>query len=94
MQTDPRSANPGRFDAACQAFTTALGPYLLRASDLPAGKKWGELTPDELAALEPASGVDGLVRVHRRAAADGGAQGVGVAAPAVPPSATTTGWPI
>jgi hypothetical protein len=51
VQTDPRSANPGRFDAACQAFTTALGPYLLKASDLPAGKKWGELTPDELAAL-------------------------------------------
>jgi hypothetical protein len=51
VQTDPRSANPGRFDAACQTFTTALGPYLLKASDLPAGKNWGELTPDELTAL-------------------------------------------
>jgi hypothetical protein len=51
VQTDPRSADPGRFDAACQAFTTALGPYLLKASDLPAGKAWGELAPDELAAL-------------------------------------------
>jgi hypothetical protein len=51
LQTDPRSTNPGRFDAACQAFTTALGRYLLKASDLPAGKAWGELAPDELAAL-------------------------------------------
>ena len=51
LQTDPRSANPGRFDASCQAFTTALGPYLLKASDLPAGKKWGELTSAELASL-------------------------------------------
>ena len=51
LQTDPRSAAPDRFDAACQAFTTALGRYLLKASDLPAGKAWGELAPDELAAL-------------------------------------------
>ena len=51
LQTDPRSANPDRFDAACRAFTTALGSNLLKASDLPAGKKWGELTSDELAAL-------------------------------------------
>ena len=52
LSTDPRSANPVRFDAACQALTTALGPYLLKASDLPAGKAWGELAPDELGALE------------------------------------------
>ncbi len=51
LRTDPRSVNPGRFDAACQAFTTALGPYLLKASDLPAGKSLGELTRGEQAAL-------------------------------------------
>jgi hypothetical protein len=52
LQIGPRSANPARFDAACRAFTTALGPYLLRARDLPAGKGWGdELTPEELADL-------------------------------------------
>jgi hypothetical protein len=51
LRTDPRSANPARFDAACQAFTSALGQYLLKSSDLPAGKAWGELAPDELAAL-------------------------------------------
>ena len=51
LETDPRSANPDRFDAACRAFTTALGSNLLKASDLPAGRKWGELTSDELAAL-------------------------------------------
>ena len=52
LRTAPRSANPARFDAACQAFTTALGPYLLKASDLPAGKSLGELTPGEQAALQ------------------------------------------
>ena len=57
LQTDPRSANPGRFDAACQAFTTALRPYLLKASDLPAGKALSELAPDELAALRSRSRV-------------------------------------
>ncbi|MBV9545133.1 MAG: hypothetical protein JOY61_12250 [Chloroflexi bacterium] len=51
LQTDPRSANPARFDAACQAFTTALGAYLLKASDLPEGKALNELTLDELATL-------------------------------------------
>ncbi len=52
LQTDPRSANPARFAAACQAFTSALGPYLLKASDLPEGKTLDELTPDEQAALQ------------------------------------------
>jgi hypothetical protein len=52
LSTDPRSADPTRFDAACQAFTGALGPYLLRTSDLPEGKVFGELTPEELAALQ------------------------------------------
>jgi hypothetical protein len=83
LQTDPRSANPGRFDAACQAFTTALGPYLLKASDLPAGKKWGELTPDELAAL----------RSRPRVAADWSAcagEQLPTAAPKTPAVATTS----
>src|SRR5262249_13870564 len=52
LRTDPRSANPARFDAACQASTSALGPYLLKASDLPAGKTLEELTRDEMAALQ------------------------------------------
>jgi hypothetical protein len=52
LRTDPRSANPARFDAACQAFTSALGRYLLKSSDLPAGKSLDELTPDEQAALQ------------------------------------------
>ena len=51
LRTDPRSANPARFDAACQAFTSALDPYLLKSSDLPAGKSLEQLTPDEQAAL-------------------------------------------
>jgi hypothetical protein len=49
LRTDPRSANPARFDAACQAFTSAVGPYLLKASDLPKGKALDELMPAELA---------------------------------------------
>jgi hypothetical protein len=36
---------------ACQAFTSALGPYLLKASDLPQGKALDELTRGEQAAL-------------------------------------------
>ena len=48
LRIDPRSANPARFDTACQAFMNALGPHLLRASDLPAGKALDELTPAEL----------------------------------------------
>ena len=51
LRTDPSSANSARFDAACQAFISALGPYLLKPSDLPASKSFGELTPDEQAAL-------------------------------------------
>ena len=51
LRTDPRSANPARFDAACQAFTSALGQYLLKATDLPAGKSLAELTRGEQAAL-------------------------------------------
>jgi hypothetical protein len=51
LRTDARSANPARFDAACQAFMSALGPYLLKASDLPAGKSLAELTPGEQAAV-------------------------------------------
>ena len=51
LRTDPRSANPARFDAACQAFMSALGPYLLKSSDLPAGKSLKELTPHEQAVL-------------------------------------------
>jgi hypothetical protein len=42
LRTDPRSANAARFDAACQAFTSALGQYLLKATDLPAGKSLAE----------------------------------------------------
>ena len=49
LRTDPRSANPARFEAACQAFATVLGRYLLKATDLPVGKALDELTPDELA---------------------------------------------
>jgi hypothetical protein len=49
LRTDPHSANPARFDAACQAFMSALGPYLLKSSDLPVGKSLEELTRDELA---------------------------------------------
>ncbi len=52
LETDPRSDDPASFDAACQAFTTAVGPYLLKSSDLPNGKTLGKLTPDELAALQ------------------------------------------
>jgi hypothetical protein len=52
LETDPRSTNPERFDEACTAFTDALGPYLLKSSDLPEGKAFGELAPDELAALQ------------------------------------------
>ena len=52
LRTDPRSANPARFDAACQAFTSALGQYLLKATDLPAGKSLAELTRGEQAALQ------------------------------------------
>jgi hypothetical protein len=51
LRTDPRSANPARFDAACQAFMSSVGPYLLKASDLPAGKSLWELTRGEQAAL-------------------------------------------
>src|SRR5438105_4177470 len=51
LRIDPRSASPARFDAACQSFMSALGPYLLKASDLPAGKSLAELTRDEQAAL-------------------------------------------
>src|SRR5262249_43314508 len=51
LRTDPRSTNPAGFDAACQAFISALGPYLLKASDLSAGKSLAELTRDEQAAL-------------------------------------------
>ena len=51
LLADPRSANPARFDAACQAFASTLGPYLLKVSDLPAGKSLAELTPTEQAAL-------------------------------------------
>ncbi len=50
LATDPRSANPERFDAACKAFQDSLGQYLLKSSDLPDGKTLGELAPDELAA--------------------------------------------
>jgi hypothetical protein len=52
LQSDPRSADPARFDAACQALQDSLGKYLLKASDLPDGKALGELAPDELAALQ------------------------------------------
>ena len=52
LETDPRTADPASFDAACQAFTAALGPYLLKASDLPEGKTLGKLAPAELAALQ------------------------------------------
>jgi hypothetical protein len=52
LRTDPRSANPARFDAACQAFTSTLGQYLLKATDLPAGKSLAELTRGEQAALQ------------------------------------------
>jgi hypothetical protein len=52
LATDPRSANPARFDAACQAFQDRLGQYVLKSSELPAGKGLGELTPDEMAALQ------------------------------------------
>jgi hypothetical protein len=48
LRIDPRSANPATFDAACQAFMSALGPYLLKASDLPKGKTLDELTPEEM----------------------------------------------
>ena len=48
LRTDPRSANPARFDAACQSLMSALGPYLLKASDLPKGKTLDELTPNEM----------------------------------------------
>ena len=48
LRTDPRSANPARFAAACQSFMSALGPYLLKASDLPKGKTLDELTPNEM----------------------------------------------
>jgi len=52
LRTDSRSANPAGFDAACQALISTLGPYLLKASDLPADKKsLEELTRDEQAAL-------------------------------------------
>jgi hypothetical protein len=52
LRTDPRSVNPARFEAACQALNSALGPYLLKASDLPAGKSLAELTRDQQVALQ------------------------------------------
>jgi hypothetical protein len=48
LRIDPRSANPARFDAACQSFMSAVGPNLLKASDLPNGKTLDKLAPDEL----------------------------------------------
>jgi len=51
LSTDPREANPARFDAACQAFQASLGKYLLKASDLPDGRTLADLAPDEVAVL-------------------------------------------
>jgi hypothetical protein len=52
LTTDPRSANPGRFDAACQAFKDSLGRYLVKSSDLPAVASIGAPAPAGAAALQ------------------------------------------